>query len=239
MSERDNMPPLPENYPAAPGGPAFPEVEPLDPPMPNFMLKSEIQTPPDSDEQVAAAGRGETQTPLDFLKEQLRQGGLLDEKDEQEKGEAPPVDNPEAVASSVEPSQPLPPEVAEEAHTYDPNMDPDRPPEDDSGLRIDPETGRIDPDSIGQVGADAAVGAGAVGEASGPGETIEDVARKAILDLPGATGDVVERMDDPAANAVYDGVETPPFMKDDLEGGLGDVGDEDVVESMDDPVVDQ
>src|SRR5918998_446489 len=43
------------------------------------------------------------------------------------------------------PSEPLPPEVAEQAITYDPNMDPDRPLEDDSGLRTDPETGRIDP----------------------------------------------------------------------------------------------
>jgi len=158
MEERDSKRPVPENHPAAPGGPAFPEVEPDPPPFTlprNFqdqlgIKNSETETPPDSDEQVAAAERGETQTPLDFLlKEQLRQGGLLDEEDEQEKGEAPPVDKPETVASSVEPSQPLPPEVAEEAITYDPNMGPDRPPEDDSGLRIDPETGWIDPDSVG------------------------------------------------------------------------------------------
>jgi hypothetical protein len=113
------------------------------------MQNSEIETPADSDEQAfAAAGRGETKTPLDLLQDQLRQGGLLAEKDEQE-NEAPPVDNPEADASSVEPSQPLPPEVAEKAITYDPNMDSDGPPEDDSGLRIDSETGRIDPDSVG------------------------------------------------------------------------------------------
>jgi hypothetical protein len=92
-------------------------------------------------------------------------------------------------------------------------------------------------DSVGQVGADAALGAGAVGEAGGPGETIEDAA-KAILDSPEATGAGVDHMDDPAADAVYDGVENLPFMKDELEGGLGDVGDEDVVDPMDDPIVD-
>src|SRR5215213_6312005 len=36
MWERDKQMPMPENHPAAPGGPAFPEVEPPDPPLPNL-----------------------------------------------------------------------------------------------------------------------------------------------------------------------------------------------------------
>jgi hypothetical protein len=55
-----------------------------------------------------------------------------------------------------------------------------------------------------------------------------------------APGDVVEPIEDPAADAVYEGVETPPsIMEDTFEGGgLGEVGEEDVVEHMDEPLVD-
>jgi hypothetical protein len=81
-----------------------------------------------------------------------------------------------------------------------------------------------------------------VGEALGASETIEDIGEAILVDPPTDTeapGDVVEHMDEPAANAVYEGVETPPsFMEDALEGDVGDVGEEDVVEHMDDPVVD-
>ena len=81
------------------------------------------------------------------------------------------------------------------------------------------------------------------GEAlSTPGEATEEAAGEAILvGPPGAAGDVVEDMDEPAADALLeDGVEPAPFMEATLEGGGGlggdDVGNEDVVEDMDDPV---
>lgn len=233
------------------------------------MQKSEIETPPDSDEQVgAAAGGGEIQTPLDLLKDQLRQGRLLDEKDEQEK-ETPPFDKPQAEASSATEGVELPgseaapivagddsplmdgggalptEELRDEAFSGEEQREgaPDAvaaaaPAEATEGVEIE-----MPLDSVGQVDADAALGAGAVGEAGGSGETIEAAGEAVLVDPPADTGapaDVVEHMDDLTADAVYEEVETPPsFLKDTFEGGdLGDVGEEDVVEAMDDPVID-
>jgi hypothetical protein len=122
----------------------------------------------------------------------------------------------------------------------------------DDEIEMPPEI-EIPPDSVEQASADdaadavgeagAAIGAEADAvEASGPGETIEEADDEAILVDPpaetGAAADVVEPMEDPAADAAYEGVETPPsFTEDALGGGLGEVGEEEVVESMNEPVV--
>ena len=96
--------------------------------------------------------------------------------------------------------------------------------------------------AVGEAGA--AVGTEAIDEAGGPGETIEEAAGEdTLVDPPADTGapaDVVEPMEDLAADAAYEGVETPPsFVEDPFEGGdLGEVGGEEVVEHVNEPVID-
>jgi hypothetical protein len=107
--------------------------------------------------------------------------------------------------------------------------------EDTTSIRDITITSSSEPvDPLGETVEDA-------GEALGsPGANIEEATGEAILvDPAGVAGDAVEHMYDPAVNAVLeDGAEPPSFMEDTIEGGgLGDdVGNEDVVEHMDDPV---